>query len=143
MVRASGAGPRVLGQGGWNPKQQLFQVSNMNGPLPPSIFGLLTDTPPRGHPHRNFGHVKILKMDFQNKYIVGVFGILELLVGAPDGRGYRTNQYMAVSRSFLYIKLTPVVPIDCGMFFVQDLVCVMCGMKSVSCAGFSLCYVWA
>ena len=51
--------------------------------------------------------------------------------------------YMAVSRLLLYIKLTPVVPIDCCMSFVQDLVCVMSGMKSVSCAGLSLCYVWA
>ena len=49
--------------------------------------------------------------------------------------------YMAVSHLFLYIKLTPVVPIDWSMSCVRDLACVMFRMRSVSCAGFSLCYV--
>ena len=50
---------------------------------------------------------------------------------------------MAVPRLFPYIKVTPVVPIVCGMSVVRDFVSVLCGMKSVSCAGFSLCYVRA
>ncbi len=50
---------------------------------------------------------------------------------------------MAVSHLFLYIKLTPVVPIVCCMSFVWDFVCVMCGIKSMLRAGFNLCYVHA
>ena len=54
-------------------------------------------------------------------------------------------QYMhlAVSRLFLHIKLTLVVPSICCMSIVLDLVCVMCGTQPVLCAGFSLCYVRA
>ena len=53
---------------------------------------------------------------------------------------------MAISRLFLYVKLSPVVfsnvyVLICCMSYVGDLVCVMCGIKSVLCAGFSLCYV--
>ena len=47
---------------------------------------------------------------------------------------------MAVSHLFLYVELTPVVTTVCCMSFVWGLVYVMCGMKSVSCAGFSLCH---
>ena len=50
---------------------------------------------------------------------------------------------MAVVRLFLYVELSPVVTIVCGMSFVRNLVCVMCEMQSLSCAGFSLCYVRA
>ena len=65
---------------------------------------------------------------------------------------------MAVSRSFLYMELFPVVPIVCCMSFVriqyvvctglrlcyvQDKVCVMCRLQSVLCVRFSLCYVRA
>ena len=58
---------------------------------------------------------------------------------------------MAVSRSFVYIELSPIVPDVCCMSFVQDLVPVRCGVKSVMCveyvksvlcAGFSLRYMW-
>ena len=51
--------------------------------------------------------------------------------------------YMAVSRLFLYMELSPVVPIVRCLSFVRDLVCVMCGMKSVLCARLGLCYVLA
>ena len=50
---------------------------------------------------------------------------------------------MVISRLFLYLKLTPVVPVVRCMSFVRDLVCVMFGIKSVFCAGFSLCSVRA
>ena len=46
-------------------------------------------------------------------------------------------------RLFLYIELSPVVPIVGCMSSVRDLVRVMCGIKSVLCAGRSLCYVRA
>ena len=46
---------------------------------------------------------------------------------------------MVVSHLFLYIELTPVVHVLRWISFCWDLVCVMCGMKSVSSAGFSLC----
>ena len=51
--------------------------------------------------------------------------------------------YMAVSRLFLYMGLTPVVPVVCCMSFAWDLVCVMYEIERVSCAGRSLCYVRA
>ena len=50
---------------------------------------------------------------------------------------------MAVSRLFLYMELTPVVPIVRCMSIAWYLVCVMCEIKSVLCAGSSLCYVRA
>ena len=40
---------------------------------------------------------------------------------------------MAISHLFLYMELTPVVPIVPCMSFAQDLVRVMCGIKSVLC----------
>ena len=46
--------------------------------------------------------------------------------------------YMTVSHLFLYMELTPVVPIVCGMSFAWYLVSVMCGIESVLCAGSSL-----
>ena len=68
---------------------------------------------------------------------------------------------MAVSRLFLYIKLTPVVQVcfcvhlmhalcavslyvlcvGVSLRHVQDVVCVLCRLLSVLCAGFSTCYV--
>ena len=45
---------------------------------------------------------------------------------------------MAVSRLFLYMELTPVVPVVRCMSFAWAVVCVMCGIKSVLCAGSSL-----
>ena len=50
---------------------------------------------------------------------------------------------MAVSNLFLDIELTPVVPIVCCMSFVWDFVCVVSGLKSILCGGFSLRYVRA
>ena len=56
-----------------------------------------------------------------------------------------THMYVANSRLLLYAKLSHVVSgnigvLICCMSYVQDLVCAMCGTKSVSCVGFSLCY---
>ena len=63
---------------------------------------------------------------------------------------------MAVSRLFLYIQLSPVVPVaycmacaGFGLCYERNQLCVMwgfsasvmCGLESVSCAGFGLCYV--
>ena len=53
------------------------------------------------------------------------------------------NIYMVISRLFLYMELTPVVPIFCCMSFAWYLVCVMCRIKAVLCAGLRLCYVQA
>ena len=55
---------------------------------------------------------------------------------------------MAISHLFLNVKLSSVVFnmsyvfIRC-MSYVQDLLRVTCGITSVSCKGFSVCYVWA
>ena len=48
---------------------------------------------------------------------------------------------MAVSRLFLDLQLSPVVPLICCMSFLRDYESVMCGMKSVLYAGFSVCHV--
>ena len=54
---------------------------------------------------------------------------------------------MAISQLCLYVELSTVVVVindyvlTCCMSYVRDVVCVMCGITSVLCAGFSVCYV--
>ena len=55
--------------------------------------------------------------------------------------------YMAISRLFLCVELSPVVfnhvhVFTCCKSYVLDLVCVVCRMKTVLCAGNTLCHAW-
>ena len=53
---------------------------------------------------------------------------------------------MAISCLFLYVEMSPVMFCNISVQLLHvlcaDSVCVICGITAVSCAGFSLCYVW-